>query len=190
MGWFSREPRDTSALSAALRRGSHDEFLKVYEPKFVNYDGYSGTTLLDMALRNSNPEARVSIAHRLLDDGAKAGIGIPLHSLLGNNAHDFAAEPALLHRLLESGADVNQSLARSGTPLEALAGVGKFTDAQLQPFYDVILDWPALDLLRPGRVAPTVLATLRRGYARRACLVEQAEAVLTARGVPLPPPER
>lgn len=180
-------PRDSSALQAALRRGTMDEFEAVYDPSLVRFE-YTGGTLLTKALTHSNLENRVTIANRLLDDGVDVHKFHPLHVLLGANSHDFEREPALLERMLDMGADVNELYPPFGTPLETIARKFKFSDATLRPFYDVLLARPDIDLLGPGQGSRPVLVNLRKWYDRRGELVERTEALLTERGIPLPGP--
>lgn len=190
MGLFKRNaPRDTNAMFAALTHGTLEELEKVYEPAWVNYEFESGTPLA-LALSNSDTGQRVAIANRLLDDGADVRRGQPLHRLLGRNQHDFTAEAPVLERMLDAGADVNEVMAKFGTPLETIAAKGKFSDAELTPFYDVLLARPDLDLLRESVDGRTVLANLRKMFALRGELVLRAEQTLTDRGIPVPPPEQ
>lgn len=189
MGLFNRStPPDTSALHGALSHGTLEDLRKVYKPAMVNYEGFSGTTLLGLALSNRDHLQRVALAHRLLDDGADVRRGRPLHVLLGRNNHDFDAEAPLLTRMLDAGADVNEVDRKFGTPLETLAAKFKFSDVTLIPFYDVLLARPDLDLLQPSFFGRTVLANLRNWSAQRGQLVIRAEQVLTDRGIPVPPP--
>ena len=188
MGLFNRKPRDTSALHSALSSGTMEDFLAVYVPAYVHYNGYSGRTLLELALGNGNLEGKVQIADKLLDDGADVTVGIPLHILVGGNPHDIEAEAPLLQRRLELGADVNKVTPKSGTPLEAAAARFKYTDKTLTPFYDVPLARPDLDLLQPALDARPVRVNLRKCYAKRADLVERCESLLRERGIPVPEP--
>jgi hypothetical protein len=190
MGLFSRsKPHDTNALYAALTHGTLAELEKVYEPAWVNYEFESGTPLT-LALTNKDTTQRVAIANRLLDDGADVRDGRPLHVLLGRNQHDFKAEASLLERMLDAGADVNEVIAKFGTPLETIAGKGKFNDIELTPFYDVLLARPDLDLLQQSTDGRTVLGNLRKMSALRGELVIRAEQTLADRGIALPPPEQ
>lgn len=100
------------------------------------------------------------------------------------------AEAELLQRMLDLGADVNEVSPRTGTPLEIVVDLFNFSDDTLQPFYDVLLARPDLDLLAPGQGGRPVLVNLRKAYARRVALVERAEALLIGRGLALPEPER
>lgn len=190
MGLFNRnKPHDTNALFAALTHGTVEDFDKVYEPAWVNYD-YEGDTLLALALTNKDTAQRVAIANRLLDDGVDVKQSQPLHRLLGRNQHDFTSEAPVITRILDAGADVNEVMARFGTPLETIAGKGKFSDVELTPFYDVLLVRPDLDLLRKSVDGRTVLGNLRKMSALRGELVIRAEQTLTDRGIPVPPPEQ
>ncbi|WP_426245469.1 hypothetical protein [Nocardioides sp. LHG3406-4] len=186
MAWLKRDNGDDSALHGAAARGSYDEFEAVYDPSEAKKD-FSGASLLGLALGNGDPAARVAIANRLLDDGADVmAHGDELHVLLGATAHDFEAEPALLRRMLDAGADVNRVVPRFGTPLETLADVFKFSDATLAPFYDVLFDRPDLDLLQQGNFDKSVYANIQQISAKRADLLARADAYLTARGIPIP----
>lgn len=188
MGLFKRSaPRDTSALHAALTRGTPEDFEKVYDPAWVGYE-FEHDTLLSLALTNDDPASRIAIANRLLDDGADVHSATPLHRFLGRNVHGFTAEAPLLKRLLDAGADVNAVVAKFGTPLETLAAKFKFSDVVLTPFYDVLLARPDLDLLQPGLSGRPVLVNLRKWSARRSELVIRAEQTLTDRGIAVPPP--
>ncbi|HXH81052.1 hypothetical protein [Nocardioides sp.] len=190
MGLFKRNaPRDTNALYAALTHGTIEDLEGVYEPAWVNYDFESGTPLA-LALSNANTDQRVAIANRLLDDGADVRQGQPLHRFLGRNQHDFVAEAPVLERMLDAGADVNEVVAKFGTPLETLAAKGKFSDVELTSFYDVLLARSDLDLLRQSVDGRTVLGNLRKMSALRGELVIRAEQTLTDRGITVPPPEQ
>ena len=115
MALFNRKkPRDTSALHAALTRGTLDHFETVYEPAWVHYR-YEHDTLLTLALTNADSPSRVAICNRLLDDGADVREATPLHRFLARNQHDFTAEAPLLQRLLDAGADVNEVDSKVGT---------------------------------------------------------------------------
>lgn len=191
MGWLSRaKPRDTSALFAVLKSGSYQDFDAAYDSTWVHYDGYSEATLLTLAAGNTEPASRIAIVQRLLDDGADVAQGTPLHSLVGANKHDFTAEAPVLERMLDAGADINQVDPRFGTPLETAAAKFKFSDSDLEPFYNVFLSRNDLDLLAPGLGDRPVLVNLRKWYAKRALLVERAEDLLRSRNIPVPEPER
>lgn len=183
-----KTPPDTSALHTVLRTGSVDQLDGLYSSSMVDYDGYAHGSLLTIALGNSSPTDRAGLAHRLLDDGADVTQHYPLHVFLASNARDAVPDVPLLERLLEHGADVNGRCPRFGeTPLETLATKFKFSDADLQPLYDVLLSRSEIDVLRPGLDGRLVLVNLRNWYALRGSLVEQVEEMLRRRGIT--PPE-
>ncbi|MCY7402804.1 MAG: hypothetical protein LH477_17960 [Nocardioides sp.] len=93
-------------------------------------------------------------------------------------------------RMPDTGADVNEVLAKFGTPLETIAGKGQFSDVELTPFYDVLLARPDIDLLRQSVDGRTVLGNLRKMSALRGELVIREERTLIDRGRPVPPPEQ
>lgn len=180
-------PRDTNALYVVLTSGSIDELDGVYKRSWVRYE-YAGSTLLTLALANHDPVQRVALANRLLDDGVDVTRWQPVQVLVGRNTHDFTLEAPLLQRLLDEGADVNRVTRdkRRGTPLEALAAKFTFSDDDLEPFYDVLLARPELDLLQVSSGERTVLENLRKLTDRRAELVRRAEQTLRQRGVTAP----
>ena len=97
MGLFKRNtPRDTSALHAALTRGTVEDFEKVYEPAWVDYE-FEHDTLLSLALTNPDSPSRIAIADRLLDDGADVRRAMPLHRFLARNEHDMQAAARQLY---------------------------------------------------------------------------------------------
>jgi hypothetical protein len=108
--------------------------------------------------------------------------------LIAQTRRDHTSEAPLLARLIDAGVSVNGRNDEGATPLEKAASQFKYTDASLRPFYDVLLARQDLDLLGPGLSDRPVLVNLRRWYAKRALLVERAEALLTERGIPVPPP--
>jgi len=190
MGWGKlRKVEDRDAFHRALDSGTVEEFEVVYKPSLANYRGFTGATPLSLALSNGDPATRVTIATRLLDDGADVHQMSPLHVMLAASKHDFPLEAPLLRRLLDMGADVNEVYPRYGTPVETAAGEFKYTDADLKPFYDVLLARPDIDLLQPGMDGRPVLINLRKMYARRGELVERCEALLIERGIPVPGPD-
>lgn len=116
--------------------------------------------------------------------------GQPLHVLLGRNQHDFTAEAPLLARIFDQGADVNEVMKKFGTPLETIAAKFKFSDVELEPFYDILLARPDLDLLEQCLDGRMVLENLRKWSGGRGGPVIRAEQTLTDRGIPVPPPEQ
>ncbi len=91
--------------------------------------------------------------------------------------------------MLDAGADVNEVIKKFGTPLETIAATFTFSDVDLEPFYDVLLARPDLDLLQQSIDGRTVLANLRKWSGGRGELVIRAEQTLSDRGIPVPAPE-
>ncbi|MBI9114690.1 hypothetical protein [Sanguibacter suaedae] len=178
-----------SAMSAA-RRSTLDRFLRIYEPGSVgSWVSSTGETLLHCALQNGQPENRVAIAMHLLDDNADpAALILPeryttLHLLFAHNVHDVEAEVPLLKRLISGGADANIVAGRGwGTPLQTLASRLKFSDEELEPFYDVLFAQPDLDLLREGESGRSTLESARLMANDRQKLAERMEDYLHAHG--------
>jgi hypothetical protein len=83
---------------------------------------------------------------------------------------------------------VNSVQPRFGTPAGNGRGEAQVQRHRPRPFYDVLLGRPDIDLVAPGLDGRPVLVNLRKWYAKRAELVERAEALLTERGVPLAEP--
>ncbi|MBI9114692.1 hypothetical protein [Sanguibacter suaedae] len=179
------------SLITAARRCSLDEFLRIYEPGSAqSWVSGTGETLLHFALQNGEPANRVAIAMRLLDDNADAAALVPpeqyttLHLLFAHNSHDFQAEAPLLERLIAGGADVNMVAGRGwGTPLQALASLGKYSDDELEPFYNVLFARPGLDLLRAGKSGRSTLESAKLLGPRRQNLAARMEDYLNAYGI-------
>lgn len=183
MSLFRRGPKlDTSAYFGALTHGTLEEFLAIHEPQHVRAE-YSSGTPLTLALSNGDPATRVAIAARLLDDGADPAARNPLHVLIARPQHDFALEAKLIERLLDAGANVNDRTADGMTVIERTAGHMRFEDSDLQPFYDVLLARPDLDLDGPGLDGRPILVNLRKlPPPKRAAFLEQVERLVAARG--------
>lgn len=170
-------------LIGAAGGGSYDDFLAAYDPSHANDTSTSGSTLLLEALGNTDPQARLAIANRLLDDGADASASLPsgvnaLHILFGARNHAFAAEAQLARRLIDGGADVNAVAARFGTPLQVLARNFAISDADYAPLYDVLFSRPDLDLTSPKSNKKPVLEILRAMAKQRPELLQRAEGYL------------
>ncbi len=171
-----------SAYGSA-KSGSYEDFLALYDGD-AHAVSSTGLTLLHRALGNRHLDARIAISNRLLDDGADAGAVVApegystLHILFSHTSHDFAGEVWLLERLLEGGADVNANAARWGTPLQTLAGLHKYSDEELAPFYDVFFARDDLDLLTPAGEGISTLETSRRFEEHRANLTARMEQYL------------
>jgi ankyrin repeat protein len=116
-----------SSLVHLAQFGSTEEFLAIYDPAvdpFTTTTG--GSTLLLRALVNKEPQARVELASRLLDDGADATVVTTdandrvnvFHVLWGSRKdRDVDGEAALVARMLDAGADINLRSSRFGLPL-------------------------------------------------------------------------
>jgi|SRR5699024_5953783 len=171
------------------KRSSFDEFLSDYDPQVTPFFQSPSTrkTVLFGALANRDPQARVAMANRLLDDGADASVvttsGVNLlHVLFSKRTHDVPAEAALLQRLLDGGADINRVERRDGAPLAMLYSMGG-KDEDLVPFYDVIFARDDLDLDKPASRASTVRELiLHKGRYVRPRMQERVRAYDAAHG--------
>jgi hypothetical protein len=138
----------------AARRRSLTAFLEIYDATEVRTNGKASRTLLD-AIANPDPAARIGIATRLLDDGAHArdtlsdGVN-PLHVMFGRSRLAPEMEAPLLRRLIDAGADINAFAKKFGTPLDVLITRFKYDDNALAPYYDVLLSYDSLDVLKVG----------------------------------------
>lgn len=185
---FKHTSESLQSLHHAVSSGTYAEFMAAYRSSDAK--GPEGRRLLEIAL-GREPDVRVKIASRLLDDGAdpaaKDEDGLTtLHVLMASYDHDFVAEAPLLKRLLDGGADVNAASKKEGTPLETIAAVFKYSEAQLTPFYDVFVARPDLDPLRMSAYGHTVLSNIRRWD--RPLLAGRLEEYLRARDLDVPPP--
>jgi hypothetical protein len=151
--------------------------LAAYEPGDADrVEPGSGWTLLHLVLDNPDVDARLRVAHRLLDDGADPALATPegltpAHILLRRHGErDFVREAALLRRLLDAGADVNAVAGNGvGTPLNCLAGMSNYEETSRMPVYDVLLAHPGLDPLTKvgrSRTAWDLIAKTRTGVLR------------------------
>lgn len=185
---FKHSPESLQSLYHAVHGGTYAEFIAAYHPSDAK--GPESHRLLEAAL-GREPDVRVAMASRLLDDGAnpaaKDDHGLTaLHVLLASHDHDFDTEAALLQRLLDGGADVNAVYKKNGTPLETIASVFKYDEDQLAPFYDVLLTRPDLDPLKKSAYGHTVLSNIRRW--ERPLLAGRLEEYLRERGIDVPAP--
>ncbi|WP_420114026.1 hypothetical protein [Pseudactinotalea sp.] len=139
-------------ILGAKRAASLEAFLENYDPAVTPTfaSPSTGQTALFGALANRDPQTRVAIANRLLDDGADASVVTSsgttlLHVLLPQRAHDPAAEAGLVTRLLDGGADVNAADAKLGAPLAMLYNTS-IVDEDAVPLYQAFLARADLDL--------------------------------------------
>ena len=133
---------------------SYHEFLEHYDPAtMANYGAPGRRTTLLGAIDHKDPNVRLAMANRRLDDGADPTaytraerLNTPHLLLNPSNSHpaeNVPAEAALLKRLLDGGADINLRSPRWGTPLQALKDI-KLADEEMVPYYDVIFGRPDL----------------------------------------------
>jgi hypothetical protein len=173
-----------SAFSAA-KSGSFEDFVAVYDPT-VQRRSDQELTLLHRAMGNRHLDARVAIANHLLDQGADADARVEpegytaLHILFGQTSHDFDAEVPLVQRLLAGGTDVNAIAAKWGTAMQTLAGVLKFSDEELAPFYDVLFARDDLDLVTPAANGRSTLESTRLLAEGRTDLAARMDRYLAA----------
>jgi hypothetical protein len=188
--WLKRLTVDEAALHRVATQGTVAEFDAVYDPALAThtFDHERQQTLLMLVLRHRDPATRVVLANRLLDDGADVRVGVPLHVMGALVDHD-PAEPALLRRMLDQGADVNLVNPGDGTPLERFAVTFAVPEVELVPFYDVLLARDDLDLLRPSRSGRPVFLTLLKWREQRPVLVARCERLLADRGIDPPTPD-
>ena len=185
---FKHPPESLQRLYHAAHGGTYTEFMATYRSSDAM--GPEGSRLLEIAL-GREPEVRVAMASRLLDDGANPATkdedGLTmLHILVDGHYHDFGAEAPLLQRLLNGGADVNAVHKKRGTPLETVASLFKYDETQLTPLYDVFVARPDLDPLKISAYGHTVLSNIRRWD--RPLLAGRLEEYLRERGIDVPAP--
>ncbi|WP_110180939.1 ankyrin repeat domain-containing protein [Nocardioides solisilvae] len=133
------------SLVSLARWAGADRVLAAYRPDDVaSVDPGTGWSLLHAVLDNPDVEARLTVAHRLLDDGADATATTPegltpAHVLLrGHGERDAVREAGLLQRLLDLGADPNAVARKVGTPLNSLAAESNLDEESRMPLYDVL----------------------------------------------------
>ena len=148
-------------LIAVAQRGTLAQFLEHYESSMVQkVKPRSGRTLLHAAASNGDLEARLAIAHRLLDDGVDATATMTdpphnvLHILFDAKRHDWAGEAPLVARLLDAGADVNAA-AGVRAPLALLIDKGHGADPEAAIVFEAVLSHASVDfgvdVAQPGR---------------------------------------
>jgi len=135
------------------------EFLAVYDPAVTpTYQSEAaGDTVLFGALFNPDPDARVAIANRLLDDGADPSIvtrsgATVLHVLLTNPDLDAEGDAQVLRRLLAGGAPINRIDSKRGAPLAILFDNYTLEDDEAEPLYEAFFERPDLDLDARGNM--------------------------------------
>ena len=155
-----------------------EDFWSTYDPATTPHEqDRDGGTALVAACDHKDPNVRLAMANRLLDDGADPTaytraerLNTPHLLLTPSNsppAENVPAEAALLNRLLDGGADINLRSPRWGTPLQALKDI-KLADEEMVPYYDVIFERPNLRFdLKLARSKTNPLSDIMRGVAPR-----------------------
>lgn len=135
------------------------EFLAAYDPATTpTYRSESvGETVLFGALYNPDPDARVAITNRLLDDGADPSVvthsgTTVLHILLTNPDLETEGDAQLLRRLLAGKAPINRIDKKRGAPLAILFDNYMLEDDEAEPLYEAFFERPDLDLDAPGNM--------------------------------------
>lgn len=160
------------SVFSIVHSGTVEELRRAFDPETDSVDD-----LLFVALARHAPVDRVALANFLLDHGADAsrisdGSSV-LNLLCSSPECDFELEAPLLQRLLVAGADVNHRDQYGDVPLTELQNHPVALDAEMVPFYEVLLDWPALDLSLPVNPAKPDGLNIREsvfasdGYVRR-----------------------
>lgn len=136
-----------------------EEFLAAYDPAVTpTYQSETvGSTVLFGALSNLDPDARVAIANRLLDDGADPSVvtrngTTVLHVLLANPEPGPEGDAHVLRRLLAGGAPINLIDSKRGAPLAILFDNYSLEDDEAEPYYEAFFERPDLNLDAPGNM--------------------------------------
>lgn len=138
---------------------NEQEFLAAYDPAVTPayQSEVVGDTVLFGALSNLDPDARVTIANRLLDDGAdpsvvtRSGTTV-LHVLLANPEPSPEGDAHLLRRLLAGGAPINRVDSKRGAPLAILFDNYMLEDDEAEPYYEAFFERPDLNLDTQGNM--------------------------------------
>lgn len=188
-------------MGAALT-GDLSEFKSFYERGMAeSWRASNGDTLLTIALGNKN---RIQICNFLLDEGADASVTLPpegtncLHILLGRVPdknirmpgvpEKNAADLALLHRLLDGGAEINAVDTEVGTPIQYFTeGTMKLPSEEVAtPFYDLLFSREDLDLMKIGAFGRSTYWSIWSASFRSTVMLECAQRCLRERGLPVP----
>lgn len=161
---------DPLEAERAIRAGNLDDLRRLYQPQWgQTWVNRRGETLLTQALILNDKSARNELSNFLLDQGADAcfvnprGSGTPHFLLDRTDLRDPGDDPALLKRLLDSGADLNGVDARLGTPTQLLKRRIMNVDESLAvPYFDVIFARPDLDLFKIGAFKKSTYQTIEQ----------------------------
>ena len=164
------------------KKGNYEEFLEVFDPE-VN----DPTDMLFNGLTNKDPETRAAICNDMLDRGADATVvdyGQNTLTLLLSHDELGDGDPALVQRLVDTGADVNFRESHGDTPIKLAVKSGAESDEQRRPIYEALFS-KDVDLDEPSSVRNP---KNKIGEWLRMCVDHQPEGLkaldefLTARG--------
>lgn len=128
---------------------SYEDFASLYQPEDSQRLDEHGRSLWMYALANPNPAERYAIARLLLRDECPLGGPGPrgasvLHVLFGQTKHDITEDASLAGQLIALGADVNAVDDANRLVFTEVIQM-KFTDADLEPIFDLWFAQPRLD---------------------------------------------
>ena len=145
------------------------------------------TDLLIPALTTPTAAERAKIAMFLLDQGADVNGDSegrsPMHVLFAQQKHSFKQEAPLVQRMLEAGADINQRERRGDLPILQLVGNSSVRDDLAALLYEVLLDWPGLDLSLPVSPSRPDGRTARDEIMSGAWVRKRLRAMIEAKGL-------
>lgn len=114
-----------------------------------------------------------------------------LHILLTHVRSTFTdTDMALLHRLLDGGADVNASAKRFGTPLQLVNQHASQGEGNVLALYDVFFARPDLDLFSPGRYGFSTYDSAWKGREYFPILWQRVQQYIADHGLQVPDSER
>ncbi|HIZ35818.1 MAG TPA: hypothetical protein H9815_08565 [Candidatus Ruania gallistercoris] len=188
---------DVAEVTQTLQRGTVSDVTRVLGRREMKRWRNGDRTALSLALTNRSPADRLAICHLLLDRGADASFVLEfdnvgaLHLLFSHEPHDYVGEKELAARLIDAGADVNLVSPRFGSPLASLAATFKFSDATLQPFYDVLIESGKLNLSTVDKGGRTMMENIAVKVRKRASLYQQLIdfAIASGQQEAIPPTE-
>lgn len=185
------------SLLYTTRRGTLKEFLETYERGTPNGGNAAGGPLLHYALSNHEAANRAAISSLLLEEGAdvtwqdrRDGTNL-LHVLLTHVRSTFTdTDMALLHRLLDGGADVNASAKGFGTPLQLLRRYAGQGETNVLPVYEVLFARDDLDLFNPGKYGHSTYSSAWKTRESKPILWQRVQQYIADHGLQVPDSER